>query len=391
MLYIQYQHQFMSRQAGIAQLEHTLTSAVKLYSMHPEVFSATEGQVDVFQDGLGMVSYNRIPYGVYELLYVETAFKNHAQSRVALMGEAYGSGNRIALYMPDSKKYLSVSGDSEVRGTCFIPELGLRAGHIEGHGFRGYLEKRSSHIFPSKKSLPLPAKGLLGQIDDFVAGDADYQVLSAADLKEQSGLFASFYEPGKSFILPPGAGQINDLVLKGNIMVRCEDEITVSATTTMDMPILVARKIIISNQFKGSLQAFATDTLIVGEHVHLQYPSALVVKGAKSGLLHVGKQTKIEGAVIGYNNKTREDNFVQVRIANGSTVSGQLYCNGKTELKGTINGTCASALFNLKTDMAFYENHLLDARLNSEELPADFACVPLVDDYTEQQFIQWLR
>ena len=65
-------------------------------------------------------------------------------------------------------------------------------------------------------------------------------------------------------------------------------------------------------------------------------------------------------------------------IDKGAVVSGFVYCNGETELKGTINGAIYTQSFYLKTASSAYQNHLLNAEILNQ-LPEEFIPIPLLE------------
>lgn len=393
LLYVRYQHMFLARQNGISQVGQTINSAIELYSMQPSLLSDDDVMLDVFSDSSAMVKVERKHWGAFELLKMQCYYKSYSESRNALVGEAYGSGPQLALYVPDKNKYLSISGKSEVRGHCYLSQLGLRAGHIEGYGFEGYLEKRDTHIKQSKNSLPFPNPHWMESILSYMGNRVEAERYPAQKLGAQSGQYVSFAGPTIGFENPEEQWRIGNVELAGKIMLYASGEVIISSGATLEQIIICAKKITIEAGFKGCVQAFACDTLVVEPNVHLQYPSVALVynKQADSQLLDIKQNCVIDGLVLACAAGEEQADWAQVRIAKNVHINGQLYCKGKLTLQGDVNGTTAAELFTLKTPAALYENHLLDVHLNAENLPPDFACAPVFCQYSEKQFIQWVQ
>ena len=65
-------------------------------------------------------------------------------------------------------------------------------------------------------------------------------------------------------------------------------------------------------------------------------------------------------------------------IEEEAEVDGLVYNKGKTQLRGTVNGSLYTSKFFLKTTSSSYENHILDGKVLNQ-LPNDFVCVDLFE------------
>ena len=80
-----------------------------------------------------------------------------------------------------------------------------------------------------------------------------------------------------------------------------------------------------------------------------------------------------------------------VSIGKETEITGQVYSSELLELKGGIIGGAFCKKLILKTPSSVYENHLMDAVINREELSENFVGVPLTETIKNQRIIKWLN
>ena len=180
----------------------------------------------------------------------------------------------------------------------------------------------------------------------------------------------------------------------GNIVLFSTKELEVDSTSQMTDIVLIAPRIIIKKGFKGEIQAFAIQSIIVEENCSLDYPSQLcVIQSEKnrynpsdSLIISIDKNSYVKGGIL-----IKSSGLTSfVRIENGAKAVGQVYCPGLVELMGEIEGTLYCRSFYLRTSRARYYNHLLDSRIDYTRLSKNFASMDLFNENTHKSVIKWL-
>ena len=127
----------------------------------------------------------------------------------------------------------------------------------------------------------------------------------------------------------------------------------------------------------------------------LNYPSVVALLGKGNTFfsrnITINKGVKIKGSVFLYNENYDRKNQSIVSIGKDSEVTGQAYSSELLELKGAIIGGAFCNKIILKTPSSIYENHLMDAIINREELSKYFVGVSLTEIIDKQRIIKWLN
>ena len=161
-------------------------------------------------------------------------------------------------------------------------------------------------------------------------------------------------------------GKNSDKVYQmGGNQILFGDRLTISADSQLDGVLIVARTIILEDGFHGRAQFFCTDSLLIGNRVHLFAPSGLFVSGHEHPYIYIGNRAIIDGYVIVLN-KGKEDKMLQYPCfmqQNSAQVSGLVYIDGAAILGGRINGsTFLSDCFS-QVDECKYPGVLRDVQL----------------------------
>ncbi len=392
-LFIHYKNILFTRQVAISQLDQNIESAIEFYQTNPEIIGEeTESNLDIFKDFPSNITINQRLWGVYSLLRFEAKYKELKKSKFALFGNAYGSESPFALYMADKNRYLSVCGNSIIKGRCYLPKLGFRTSRMEGILFSGVIEKRDDYILESNTTLPSPPEYLLNNAKSLIEGNVDGIGKNGDYLIGKNELFNSFSDSLLVINAIDSIWRISNINILGQIVLHSYSIIEVDPSAILENAIVVARKIIVKNGFKGHLQLFASDSIIVENNVELNYPSNLCIvnNNASKSFLRIGYNSQVTGAVWQWNEVSNESYPPEMTIEKDAIIRGQVYCPGRLLHKGTVIGSLITNLFTLKTNYAYYENYMFNATIDAEKLPLTFACLPLIFEYKEKQFIDWL-
>lgn len=350
--------------------------------------------IDLYGQGIDSVELTRKPWGAYEVVISKAIFKNTSFLRIAQVGYDQDTINMYSLYMSDEDKPLALCGKTIIKGTAFLPKAGVKRAYIEGQNFIG--DKLIDGVTKqSEKALPKFSEELIKNIqsvfsdkqlsesDSIVSIDDDLFL----DTLENSFLINSLLLISKDRL------RISGGFYSGNIAIISDKQITVSANAVLLDVMLFAPKVIIEKEFKGNLQIFATDSVIIGKDVTLMYPSVIgLVRNNLSPVIAaivLNENDTISGSLFAY--KKAEDVLKQsgLIIAEKSFIYGQVYSNGYADVKGKIVGSLMCNKILLKTPSSVYENHLLNVVIDRTKLSKHFVGINLVEESAVKKVVKW--
>lgn len=338
--------------------------------------------IDLYGQGRDSVRMIRRDWGMFEI-FVSNAFSHGIRARKVALTALVGDTERIALYLTENGKPLSLCGQTELNGIVFAPQAGLRPAFIEGKSFVGTeLVKGETRV--SAASLPeFPMRYLKKIIRS--SAPADFQTDFPDHLSASFSDSTVYFSPQRKDILITRS-------LAGNIIIQCTDMVRIAAEAQLEDIILVAKKVIVQSGFSGNLQIFATDSIVVEDKVQLQYPSVLaLLKSDREEADPTNKEIKIKGKseVSGL---VLVDDRGMISLSAESLVKGLVYSKGSVECRGRVEGSIFTNSFMLRTASGIYENHLLDTRISPKALPAYF-CYPVPQmnaGNSKKKLLKWL-
>lgn len=353
--------------------------------------------IDLFNIGTDNVELTRKTWGAYEILISKAVFKNTKAIRIALAG-FYPEGTHLySLYLSDQDKPLALCGNTLIKGTAYLPKAGVKRAYIEGQSFAGNT-LIEGQIKQSEKTLPKFNKDLIDNIRTVflkktVTGN-DSTIIIVNELSVDT-LNNSFQNKTVVFISSAPL-RISDGVYSGNIAIVSDKQITISSNALLKDVLVFAPKIIIEKEFRGNIQGFASDSIIINENVTLTYPSilGLVAEGNKSkntSAIILNENDTISGNVFVYKNEADVLKQAGLIIPEKSFVFGQVYSNGYVDIKGTINGSLMCNKIMLSTSSSVYENHLLNAIIDASKLSKYYVGINLVEESQVKKVVKWLN
>ncbi|HAW20027.1 MAG TPA: hypothetical protein DCX14_07590 [Flavobacteriales bacterium] len=130
------------------------------------------------------------------------------------------------------------------------------------------------------------------------------------------------------------------------------------------------------------------------KNVTLNYPSVLFIEREQitnQAQLYIEDNCTISGLVILMDRIDSRTGGSLLQVAKDAIIEGQVYCEGKMDHKGTVLGTIETSGFLLSTPSSIYENHLLDAKIDSENLPAKYGFIFGSEESNEKCIAIWLN
>jgi hypothetical protein len=170
--------------------------------------------------------------------------------------------------------------------------------------------------------------------------------------------------------------------------------VRISSSASISDILIFAPKIIVENNFEGSCQLFASDSIYIGKKVNLKYPSVVSTissdKGNKYPKIVVDEETRIGGLVLMEAGYDPINKVVNLNLGKKSIIIGVVYCNGIVNMNGAVIGSLYCQKFLLKTASGTYENHLLNSTIDIIGMPERFALRSFSREKSDRRVIKWL-
>ena len=376
-------------------VHRNLFSAFNLASSSSMEYTPEARTLDLFGREADSVDIVKKSWGCYEMIGVRAYWKGVTESMLCLTGAAFPRDTVLVLV--ENNRPVSVAGKSGIKGLCFIPKAGVKTAHIEGHSFTGSKIIEGEQL-PAPQALPAPAKELLAQLSN-LAAPANDSVISFSELPDRDTIKNSFLKKTLR-IVSPGILRLDDIRLSGNILIQAS-RIIVGKNCFLDNVLLVSPVIQIQDNFTGRLQAVASDTIITGNEVRLDYPSSLVIvhkpgmdtatKRMTNPAMLVGEKNSIKGMIACCVRDGNFTNSAYLKVREESVISGMVYVDGYLDLQGTIKGMAYARYFLLTTASGVYEQHLLNAVIDRRTLSDFFVSGILFKGQKANRVVKWLN
>lgn len=353
-------------------------------------------ELDLYGTGHDSVALSLRRWGAFDIATAQAHNGILRYTYSALVGWAARSDDHTALRMADLERPLTITGNTLLRGTCYLPKGGVTTSYIENQSYTRdrlvYGEQRQGDRF-----LPQPNKGLLQRLDSLLNGrfQPTDSLISSAEIDVGDSLQHSFF---KTPIIVQSDAPIllQNKSIKGQWCIYSRRSIKVESSMTLEDVVLVAPYIEIANKVKGNFQAFARDSFKIGEEVELNYPSVVGMvadnHSPAQAKFEIGKKTKISGIVFAIQTVEDFTRTLWLRLGDEVSVVGQVWCNDLLELCGEVKGDVSCKLFQLQTNSAMYQNLIMSAAIDRPARPEAFVLSALLHSETdEKKTVKWLN
>lgn len=363
-----------------------LSSAKVLLKNKPDLL-VEEGkrEMTLFEDN--KVSLEVSNWGIYKLLGIKAGFRHHLKREVFMMGDDIEDENRPSLYLADNKRYLSLCGDTWIGGPVNLPVLGVRSSYVGGSGYsRENLIQ--GEIRESKAELPAIQKGFSTLFEEQWKMDLERDSIVSWEEIVDDKISNSFYN--KVFVIHSSQEVIlENINLSGKIKVTSDTLITVLASAKIDHCILISPRVIFQRNSKVNCQVFAKDYVEIGQEAEFTYPSMVFMNGEnekKELVLQDSVDFAGEILVLGKGEKL----MPTIKVKEDTQIKGFVYCDGNIEMEGDVAGSVYTNQFMLYTTSAIYENHLLNIRLDVDDLKKEYVGVSWFGEPVRKEIIEFL-
>lgn len=265
-------------------------------------------------------------WGLYEMLEI-TAGQQRAS---CLLGKTAESYYKAGLYIPDGQHILSIAGNTCLEGKLYLGKNGISYARIKSEFFNG-TSVVPSQIYLSEKEFPVLEPETKTHVRDLFAYPVKALPLSGISGEESFSVPVVYRHIG---------AEIEEMNLSGRFVLYADDTLYIRGNNRLQGIIVVARKVRISQGFKGRLQIFARDSIVMENSVHLLSGSGLWVNGELPGRsIRLGEECMVEGYVVVMGNSLKQEHPVPHYFQPiSSVVKGLVYVDGTAHIKGSIRG-----------------------------------------------------
>lgn len=383
-------------------LQQNLSSATHLLLTQSPTTESDTITLDLYGEARDTAVLIRRAWGIYDIGHAVVFQGQDSLSWQFLMGVPLPTKDRYALYLADEHLPLSISGNTHIRGDVYLPEAGIRRSYIENRSYSRDEDIHDGNIRISQNSLPPPDSIVLSRLIKWFTTSSSTRSEIEVDtllLASQTASFRRSFAHDPLILHSAHPLTLSAVNLSGHIMVVSDTAITITSDSLLENIVLIAPNIHIDNNFKGQVQAFARDSLVVGSNCTFAFPSVLGLVNVppESSLdafqpqIRIDSATELAGVVFSYCPRDDGEILASISLGTKSTVHGQLYADGVLELKGSVHGTTACRRFSLKTPSSLYDNFVLDGVMDLNQLSPHYISSPLLSKGRAGQVVLWLN
>jgi len=322
---------------------------------------------------------NKTQWGLFDITSITSKKGKETFTKTALVGSS--NLQRPALYLQDQNQPLVLVGITRIEGATYLPKQGVKRGTIAGHSYTGTQLIYGS--ITNSTAKPTQLQGLLS-LRKFPSEIVSKEENIFISLEENTRLVNSFSKPTK-IISSTNTITLQVVELIGNIVIHSDTKIKVHATASLKDVILIAPQIEILEKVSGNFQAFATKNITVHKNTNLSYPTALILLEKKNqqqrvsntnqenNQIHIQKNSTVKG-IIAFITDNKIDNYKpQILLEENTIVTGEVYNNQNTELKGTVKGSIYTKQFIANEFGSVYKNHIYNGKILGNDLPQHYS------------------
>ena len=321
--------------------------------------------IDLFKDGKDLAYVNAYKWGMYDIKTVICTVGKDTLQKSFIFG--YEPNKDYALSINSTDRVLNIAGRTLIKGNAYIPNGTFKRAYIEGCG------SLSNPIEGFIKSSPYSSGVDMGKLKQELSAFLGTVNPTLGEIQEIASPVSFSGIPNVVF----SEGQINigSEKIKGHYIIKSARKISVSKAALLEDIILIAPEIELEDGFKGALQCYASNKILVGKHSNLNYPSALCLLPSSAndsvGIIILGEDSKMAGTIVAFTG-TDKNRQSLVTIDKGCKLYGQVFSEGYTQLQCKVIGNIQTGSFYLKTASSIYDNTLLDAEINIAQIDSSY-------------------
>lgn len=372
-----YSHQFFKIQSQF------LLDVVQESQLGIEHSNRTESSlIDIgeFENENLDVSVDRGFWGGFMTVKSNAVIKTKSFTKMGLVGAGV-TNPKTSIYITDPQTPLVLVGNTQIKGTAYVSDKGIKAGVISGNYFQGKELvrgdiKRSNAVLPALDDRWL--NGTRRLLDN--AFPPGFEMISSSAQNT-----ASFFESTKMIYSTGNLSLTEEYI--GNLIIKSDSEIIVSKYARLTDVVLIAPKITVKSGFTGTAHFLANSSIKIEENVHLAYPSSIILIDKNNDLkknipkgeepIYISENTSINGSIIYLPKETSNTHTnTSITLRSNAMVTGSLYCQGNVEILGTVVGPVYTNRFVANEFGSKYINHIYNGRLLGADIAKQYCGLP---------------
>jgi hypothetical protein len=341
----------------------------------------------LFDNALDSVTINKSSWGLFSIL-TSTANRAHEQQIGTVMAgwEMSTTELNTCFFTQTKQQPIGITGESKLTGNVYVPEKIIKPLNIAGKTFEGTQTVQGNSYDAGDMDVTY--------IKKMISTYEKNWNLTMEPAVLMDSIMADFTNPTQ-YIYADGELRLNRVKLIGNILLESKTKIVVMESCDLNNVILKAPIIEIKEGVKANFQAFATDSIIIGEQVHLTYPSVLCLMPQEESeyvaglVIHANSRVNGIVAALQKNPMTKPATLLMEK---GVTVSGQVLWEGTVISGGRVYGPLMAESIGAQIGSTYYAGAIADMVIEKWNPGYTPVCIPFeMGGKRHQTIIQWLK
>jgi hypothetical protein len=325
-------------------------------------------------------------YGVFDQYTLKAEKANIKESHTVLIGRELT--NVPALYFLHPEE-LKIGGHTKVSPSAYITKAGVKRAYVDSKsGSSGKLIDGKITNIPYKGNSFFEEIEIRKDLENLLK---DIQNKEWEEYNPDSVYEHSFSKLPRVLFAKDSTYIENDL--SGNIILVGDTSLTISSNLKCSDIIIAAPNIYIEPYFRGNIQLFSSNRIIIKESVNLLYPSLVYIQSKrKENALIVESNTQINGVVFTEKTDNRKHLSNDVILKKNTLINGYLINrNANLYLKGNIYGSVFSNNFHVNNQGSIHSNLLLNTIIDQKKMNKFHYGIFLPKFDNNKRIIQWLE
>lgn len=312
-------------------------------------------------------------WGAFLKAKIEVEYKTSKKVKKLLIGNS--NKKKVVLNVVDGNRPITYSGNNNLIGDVKIP----RKGFVKNDS------REDSNAKLKIDGITTKSESIFSKLRVNWSSNKN----EIKDIRNMSENVVNSFDNETILIQSDDDIELDNITLKGNIIVDIEGTIRINGNCKFEDIVIYANKIEIEKGFKGQLQIYALDEIIIEDSVKLEYPSMIGTISENETRVSIGKGCEITSHIFIVNNNDDKNNFLQ--IEEGTVIEGVINVEGSLDLKGSILGRVECKKLISKTNTGYRENYIKDLNIDLKS-KSRYILSPIIDlKESNQSILKWCK
>lgn len=302
-------------------------------------------------------------------------------------------GEPPALYiMNQSQESVTASGSTKIVGDICVPNCKMTYDALCGDYFSGTIQPKGNNFKTSSSTFPYFNHSAINFFDTYLQKENTPFVNNGnATLMHYTIKVNSSFMGSTKLVRFSANAVVLTGEMVGNGIIASSGSVNINRNFRIEDGIVVARKIIVESGWRGRMQLFATDTIIVENGCNFQYPSGVAVlsQNGNPAYIQIGQNSVINGYLLQLGTEAGFGKSNMDILPNAS-VWGIVLAEGTVAPYGSIHGGLFTKRLLVQNSCGTYINYLHNVYINAQEVPTEIAW-PLIFQSNEQVLLTQLH